>query len=220
MSIGRLFILLLFPTAFAQAQNSLVSQQTNASTASFSIAPSLGLTSFSFAGNSDWQPKTGLSAGALADFGRGYFSFETGVLYIQQGARVSSELTAGGRKYEIASAEVNLEYLAIPLLGRYNFSGDAQKGFFIKGGVMPETLIGKEAKLNVLGYGASTRDFEVASNDVLLVAGGGLEVPFSQNGSFRGDLTYNHGVVKVNSGGDNTLNNSGFLAAVGAMFAF
>ena len=220
MLIRALLISTVFPIAFAQAQDSLVSQQPNASTASMSVAPVLGMSTFSFAGDSMWQSKNGLTAGAIVDFGRSYFSMETGLMYMQQGARASLDATAGGRKVGTVTADVNLEYLALPILGRYNFSGDAQKTFFLKAGAMPQTLLGKEVKVSGFGQSYSTRDLDVATTDVLLVAGAGLEFPFSQNGSIRGDLTYNRGLLKVNNSGDTTLNNQGFLTSVGAVFAF
>ncbi|MDZ4678541.1 MAG: outer membrane beta-barrel protein [Oligoflexia bacterium] len=98
------------------------------------VMPVAGVVISDFQGNQSGQftSQNGLQAGLLMDFGRRNGVIETGVLYRQLGATVSS--TQG-------STNVNLRYLSIPVSAKYYFDAYASTTTYIKAGLVPSVLV-------------------------------------------------------------------------------
>ncbi len=178
------------------------------------LIPVLGMTSFDLEGEGtdddffEYKADQGGMGGLLLDIGSGAGAFQTGLVYLQTGPKASEHgLTVS----------VTLNYLAVPLLGKYNFSGDPSSTFFFKGGVTPMYFVDGKVKASYLGYNASQKidRKEISSGDVMATAGFGFAAPMVGGNSFIVDATFNRGLVSVNKSGDDKIYNQGFLVSVG-----
>ncbi|MES2855525.1 MAG: hypothetical protein V4692_06670, partial [Bdellovibrionota bacterium] len=130
-SITAATLLSLGMLATAQAQEGTIEAPQPRSEASpFRLTPVIGSSSFTTADEVDTDEfGDTLSAGVLADFGRGGLTFQTGVLTLQTEASSSD----GG------NASVDIDTWGVPLLLRVNFSGKPHETVFLKAGAMPFT---------------------------------------------------------------------------------
>lgn len=157
----------LFVGTFAQAQD------TGTSTAalprvidsSVRIAPVFGTSSFAV----DNKVSTdnfgdSYSAGVLADFGKGTWAFETGILTLQANADSTNGTVAG-----------NIDTWGVPLLAKWNMSGRPHSTFFVKAGGMPFVANG------------------AGNNDINLMAVGGIggAIPLGRSSALILDASYN-----------------------------
>lgn len=128
------------------------------------LIPAAGASSFALSNKVTLKNlDEGFTAGLFADFGPGWFAFETGVI-------TNASNTATGDQ----SATVRINNWGIPLLAKFNFSGKPHETVFLKAGVMPFTSTG------------DVQDF-----DVMGVAGIGGAIPLGHNSSLIVDASYN-----------------------------
>lgn len=144
---------------------------------------------------------TGVSTGALVDFGNGSLTFETGLLYEQFG---------GNGSFDGRGSRLNLSYLGIPVVGKLNFSGDADRTFFLKGGLRAMALTSQSSQLN----GKSTSP-GAAPTDLDAVVGIGGAIPVSSTNSLVLDASYLRGLTKINQSGPSDFRNEGFVLTAG-----
>jgi len=205
----------------------------------FKIIPTLGYVSTTVNGMLDYELKSGeqgndayqpwqggFGAGILVDVGHSNFVFETGLLYHQMGSKlkinIESNLNNGS-----ANSELKLEYLAIPLVAKYNFSGARRTGIFIKGGLLPSLLLDAKEKSSyskrALESGLTSSDSTTKSIkndlkeiDVLGTLGAGININMSPSSVFLFDASYNYGFTQITK--DKDFKNEGFLFLLGAAF--
>lgn len=120
----------------------------------------------------------GFSAGLLADFGTGPWSFETGVL------------TLGSQVNRVGdTASVNVDTWGIPLLAKLNFSGKPHETVFLKLGAMPFTTTGDIEETNLMGVGGIGAHIPLGRNSSIL-----LDASYNRLFSTAGDLTNYQGI--------------------------
>lgn len=158
----------LFMTTAAQAQDttegSVEAPMPRTSAAPFRIMPVVGSSSFTTADEIDTDEfGDTLSAGVLADFGSGRWTFETGILTLQSDTNTTED-----------SAAIDIDTWGVPLLAKVNFSGKPHETIFLKAGVMPFNAAGDADEFDVLG-----------------VAGVGGAIPLGRNSSLLLDASYN-----------------------------
>ncbi|RYZ70176.1 MAG: hypothetical protein EOP05_13675 [Proteobacteria bacterium] len=153
--------------SFAQAQDTGTSTAAlpNVIESTVRIAPVFGTSSFTVANEvSTDNFGDSYSAGVLADFGKGTWAFETGILTLQANADSSEGAVAG-----------NIDTWGVPLLAKWNASGNPHKTFFVKAGGMPFVANGP------------------GDNDVNLMAVGGIggAIPLGRSSAVILDASYN-----------------------------
>lgn len=171
------------------------------SDSSIHLIPTIGVAMMgikSDSGNSDLD--AGLSVGGLADFGSGMFTLETGLLYNQFGGKNSL-------------VQVNLNYLSVPVAGKFNFMGNPDKTAFLKLGVLPSFLMSQSASL--AGQSFSGSDVGAKSFDLPLIVGVGGAIPVARNMSIVIEADYLRGLMNINGDGDGTARNEGFMIGTG-----
>jgi hypothetical protein len=113
------------------------------------FVPVLGMSSSSVAfdgnGNGSSVSETGrgfaFTGGAILEMGRGSFSYETGLLYLQETFTSKVVSSSADTLTETAFKNGSLNFLGIPLLARMNFSGASDTRYHIKAGVIPVYLV-------------------------------------------------------------------------------
>lgn len=104
------------------------------------------------------------SAGVLADFGKGTWAFETGLLTLQANADSNNGNVAG-----------SIDTWGIPLLAKWNMTGRPHETFFVKAGAMP-----------FVANGAGNNDF-----NLMAVGGIGGAIPLGRSSAVILDASYN-----------------------------
>lgn len=194
---------------YSQSKSSVSS--TDESATPLHITPAVGAAVMSIksdSGGSD--PDTGVSIGGLVDIGRGITTFQTGLLYNQFGGKGTE--TVNGTDLNI---KVNLSYLSVPALAKFNFSGDPESTFFIKAGLMPGLLVSKQGTVSAGGQSVSTSDVSVNSFDLPAVAGLGGAIPISPTTSFIIEASYIRSLLNISSSGSGNARNEGVLLTAG-----
>lgn len=178
------------------------------------LLPHVGGAFFEQVGSVDaGQPDSGLTLGVLADFGTGPLLFETGLQYLQAGAR-----TAGLYQGRSASGRVRLDYIGVPLLAKFYVSGDVRsQGVYMKAGAMPMVLVGNQVSV-VDGNSGKIPSELLEPMDVVAVVGLGSSMIFERGMAIFVDGTFNRGLVKVNALGERKILNQGFTLNLGAAF--
>ena len=158
------------------------------SASSLRLIPAFGMSSFTNNGTPDLKHFSGsYTAGLLADLGSGYASFETGIVTL------SAQTTADN-----GNASFHVGTWGVPLLAKFNFSGNPHETIFAKAGVMPFTFSGDgRSGFNIMGVG-----------------GLGGHIALGQNSSLLLDATYNR--LFTRSG--NLTNYQGFAMMAGLAF--
>ncbi len=110
-------------------------------------------------GAKEWEASDSFTGGVIADIGRGRWQLETGLLYVRSGIKREVQnfaLYGTGDNY---MEYVDRDYVAIPLVGIYNFMERYTSSLFAKAGLWP--LIMTSARQET--YGTLLPD---ASSDV------------------------------------------------------
>lgn len=171
------------------------------------VMPVVGMIDSNLVGGStddSFSSKIGLQVGGLMDIGHSDAVLETGVLYRQLGATIES-------------AQVNLNYIAIPVGGKYYFSGQEDSSVFINGGIMPQFAVSR-----TISSGSASVDASgiFGSFDLDAYLGVGGKISMGDRTDFVVDLTYSRGLTNLNATqGDATFNNSAFGLTAGVAFA-
>ncbi len=209
----KLFVTLMALAAFqAHAYSSGNTSQTKylynpeTSGSAVHLTPTLGLAAMSLkSSNASTDTDMGISAGGYVELGDSMVTFQTGLLYNQFGGKVS----ALGQ-----SASINLSYLSVPLLAKFNVNGSAEQSFFLRMGVMPGFLVSKTAKA---GGQSETIDEGLKSFDIPMVIGLGAAIPTNSDMSISIGADYIRGLTSVASEGE--IRNEGFLLSAGVVLA-
>lgn len=88
-------------------------------------------------GAGNWEASDSFIAGVLADMGRGRWQFETGLLYVRNGIkREVNQLSLYGTGDNFFEY-VDRDYIAVPLVGIFNFMDRSASSMFAKAGIWP-----------------------------------------------------------------------------------
>ncbi len=178
------------------------------------LAPVLGIPFMMFKGDevsSQWKSAGGLSTGALVEIGSGYVTFQTGLLYNAYSIRAEE----GSEK-----AQFDFHYLAVPLLGKVNFLGNANRTVYAKLGIMPSQLTYKNYRYEIGGIKSSyNNDLNVNNFDMPIVAGLGGAINVGSNKAIIVESTYVRGTQKINKGEGN-YRLDGIVVSGGFSFGF
>lgn len=165
--------------------------------------------------NLDGQ-RNGIGAGVRLDIGRTEFVFETGLQYRQMGGITylyTEELAREKGITDRLEADLELNYLSVPLMAKYYFNGRSNPSFYSRIGLQPSFLLFKEARLrnskatSVIDY-SHISEFELTG-----AAGVGFQIPINDTTLAVFEGTYLRGLTSVF---DNTaLYNNGFSGTFG-----
>lgn len=130
------------------------------------VIPTAGVSSFTTADEVNFDNfDDGFTAGAFLDFGGGSWVFETGILALQ--TRGTADAATGAAAFDVDS-------WGIPLLLKWNMSGNTNSTVFLKAGAMPFQPDGTSGDFDVLG-----------------VAGIGAAIPLFRNTALTLEGSYN-----------------------------
>ena len=173
--------------------------------------------------------RASLSGGLLAEYGTGKMSFQSGLLYIQEGF-VSSITRQHGSYVSSGLVAGRIDYLGIPLLGKLNYHTSPRTYLSIKGGVIPVVFLGMEesveretafddGRIETATYSSLKRD-EFRSVNAIGQLGLGYLRRLTRTADFRLEAVYNHSLFPI--GADDKveprLYTSSFLLSLGLGF--
>jgi hypothetical protein len=148
---------------------------------------------------------------AVVDFG-GSFSLQPGLRYIQRGYGVDLTVSVSGQE-STTEGSLNLSYLDIPILARFEFSS---------GGVAPHVFAGPNIGFNLNAeseFDDETEDISdsVSGTDFGLEFGAGVDFGLSA-GTLTADVRYGLGLTDVPDEGDLSLSNRALMITAGFSF--
>jgi hypothetical protein len=156
-------------------------------------------------------------------------NFTTGLQFVRSNSKtndVSFTESSGGTSYTVRiRSELEMEHLALPLIGTYCFSGCSQWSFFAKGGVIPTYFLGGrnravyKTSYSVGGLSATTPersesarldDGDLTGLNAMGLVGGGYQFQFNRTLGLLLDMDYVHSFFKL--GGDGQAYHQGVWA--------
>jgi hypothetical protein len=145
------------------------------------LIPVAGASSFTTNDKVDLKHFDGsFAAGLLADLGDSYLNFETGI----------QTLSTRGHA-ENGNAAFSVNTWGIPLLAKFNFSGNPHQTVFAKAGAMPFTSSGDgRSGFNVLGVAGIGGNIGLGQNSSLV-----LDATYNRLFTKNGDLTSYQGIA-------------------------
>lgn len=151
--------------------------------------------------------KHGFAGGVLIDlYGKRYFTFETGVMFYQQGFSYSTTSLSNDNGVSLSKvvASGSLDYVGFPLLGKLNFMGRLSNTVYLIGGVTPQILVAKNLSIqgydennNQKQYNLTSDQYDVPPLDVSASLGAGFNLAFSNTQSLLVQATYNQGLIPI-----------------------
>jgi hypothetical protein len=178
---------------------------------SFTRISIVGATAFQDLSTND-TPK-GFAGSVLADFGRGMFSLQTGVQFLDIPAVVQisdSDPTLASHRKDITSA-----YVGVPIIAKYNYIEQPLAVFSLKLGVMPVTLINNQDPI-VYKDATQSNSVSLSTNDVIALAGFTGTAPIGDSSAFVLDGTYFRGTTAIDQ---NNSINQGVMFGLGFQFS-
>ncbi len=173
------------------------------------VIPQAGVVLATFVGDntSGTTTHTGLNIGALADFGRSNLQLESGLLYRQLGTKMSSRGV---------DASFDMNYISIPFMAKYNFSGFDTNTAYLKIGAVPAFAVSRSVTAKA-GSISATVDVADETNSFDIGVGGGLGGKFnvSPGMAFVVEADYIRGLTKLNSKGGDSIYNSDLSISAG-----
>ncbi len=189
--------------------------------APLSLTPVLGLAHMTLRGldKISTSDDNGVSFGALVDLQTPRMKelfLQTGVLYNQFGARAGN--LPDGNPANITGIRLNISYLSVPVLAKYNFLSMDGNTFFAKAGVMPGVVVGKELRASINGNSiADSHISDVKAYDLPVVLGLGGRIPFEKDYAMMLDASWVRSTMTIS--GNQNIYNQGFLVSAGINIA-
>jgi len=165
---------------------------------------------------SDGAQMSGTGGGLLLDVGRGWFSFEGGVQYIN--TPVTVFLTNPNLGSPMTQNTVRAQYVGAALYAKYNYIESPGAVFSLKAGAMPAYLA-NAGDLSATYYDPATggqTTMQPADDDVFGLAGFTGTAPLTESLSFVVDGTYYYGFAGVDANGTHS---QGLLIGVGLRYS-
>lgn len=150
----------------------------------------------------EFSHDTGTSAGLLMNFGSGFVTLETGVLYNQFGAKI---------KQDEVTIKLKFDYISIPVALKLNLFGDVENTVFLKAGVMPGFAQAKKFKAEFRGREIEQDVRGIKDFDLPAIAGMGGAISVAQNASLIIEASYIHSLQSIAKDDTNSdVRNTGF----------
>lgn len=189
--------------------------------APLSLTPVLGANYMSIRGIKELgtSPDTGMTVGALVDvqapMNKNLF-LQTGVLYNQFGTKVDDvQVTNGVRARGL---RINLTYLNIAAIAKYNIVSTDQNSVFVKAGVIPGVIVAKEFRGSAEGITFSRSGVpDLKQYDLPFIIGGGARIPFQKEYGLMLEAAYVRSIF--DTFGNSNAKNDGFVATAGINIA-
>ena len=191
----KFIVLLLLAGNLATAQN-------------LSFGPMVGLNVTSLSGKPNSSSKAGLLAGGFFNYSsKNWFGVGVQFLYNQMGA-----------KLDAPAEEINLNYLQVPVLFTYYFSGENKPGSF-----RPKLFAGPHANFllnakNKQGNDLNPNNTFYKSSDLGVTLGGGFNYALQNQMWINVDARYGIGLTDATQAPDKNITNRGFGLTVGLSF--
>ena len=173
--------------------------------------------------------RASVSGGLLAEFGTGKATFQSGLLYIQEGF-VSSITRQHGSYVSSGLVAGRIDYLGIPVLGKLNYHTSPRTYLSLKGGVIPVVFLGMEesveretafddGRIETATYSSLKRD-EFRNVNAIGQLGLGYLRRLTRTADFRLEATYNHSLFPIGADdkAEPRLYTSSFLLSLGFGF--
>ncbi len=144
--------------------------------------------------------RMGIGAGARIDIGRGDFVFETGIMYRQLGGVTylyTADQAAEKNLNSQLPAEVELNYISIPLMAKYYFNGRDNASFYARAGLQPSLLIFREARPQDTNTNAIIDLSVVNDFDLVASVGMGFQIELNETTMMVLEGNYLRGLTSV-----------------------
>lgn len=214
-TILMVMILALSSSTFAATQEGTSQMSADTRTpvgaSKSNVIPTVGLGSavIKMSGANQLKQTTSVSVAGLVEFGSGALTLQTGLGLNLLGAGVKDQEDFGRK---ITDARINLSYVNIPVIGKYNFSGSQSKTLFIKAGLMPGYLFHKEVTYKENDNKKSTKNISGIKNfDLPAVVGLGAAFPLQNGYGLVFDLSWIRSLQSIANDG-NAYNESFMLS--------
>lgn len=172
----------------------------------------------------DFNARPGFMAGLLVETGRNTFSFQTGIVYIQEGLAIRmSGLSSSGVQFS-GDATMKAHFVGLPLLAKINTGAAGETRVSVKGGIVPVYATNIDTQSNErLTQGSYTQNYssEYSSQtnlrqwNVLGQVGAGIVLPSGGNVDFRFDVLYNRSLMPLQSASDTSMYSQSFMGVLG-----
>ena len=183
----------------------------------FRIVPNFGVAAMSMTNDGSggidrkFDYDAGASAGVMGEFGRRSITGGVGVNFLQAGAKIGRT-----RGYNQDGKWV-LNYVQLPLIGKYNFMGNPNNTVFAKIGVAPSFLVTRRFEGNSDGRNVSVDLQGMNDFDVMASVGAGGAIEVTTEGAIVLSVDYVRGLISAKSVGAEE-NNHGFVGTIGYAF--
>ncbi len=155
--------------------------------------------------NTKINRRSGINAGVLLEIGRQMVTFQTGLVYMQDGFKATSSRAEGGYTY-VSTANTQLDYLGVPLLAKLNFRFREPIAIYGKAGLIPAVTTGVYSELGTQDHrpDGSIRERNYVKTgrenlrdvNVLAAAGAGMAV-LGRERDYRAEVMLNRSLLSV-----------------------
>lgn len=173
-----------------------------------SFGPMVGLNVTSLSGKANTSSKAGLLAGGFFNYSsKNWFGVGVQFLYNQMGA-----------KLDAPAEEINLNYLQVPVLFTYYFSGENKPGSF-----RPKLFAGPHANFllnakNKDGNDLNPNSLYYKNTELGVTLGGGFNYALQNQMWINVDARYGIGLTDATQAPNTNITNRGFGLTVGLSF--
>ena len=134
-----------------------------------------------------------------ADIGSSNFVLETGANYRSLGRKINDQ------------ANVNLNYIGVPVLAKMYLGNPSGTSLFIRAGVQPSWAVSKNVEATVLGtqfdadFDAGIKDFDLPA-----VAGVGVKLGLAPTVGLLLSADYSYSILPIQTSGETDIRNEAF----------
>jgi opacity protein-like surface antigen len=156
-------------------------------------------------GKSGIDSRSAFAVGGVLDLGlKGRFGVRFEPIYLRNGGDATQRNAYWGT---MDGAEFKLDYIALPVLARYEFGTDEKRSPYVLGGFGFNLAVDQKVDLTQGNSPKETVDLGsvFAPVDVTLEVGGGIAFPAGQN-RWAIDARLGYGLTNMNDGGTVTFN--------------
>lgn len=154
----------------------------------------------------DFNARPGYMAGLLLEAGRDTFSFQTGLVYLQEGVSVRGVGNdPSGQRYSV-DGNIKIHYIGLPILAKISTGSSGETRVSVKGGVIPAYATNTDTQNSTTvsnGVYSTTANQSWSSQDslrqfnVIGQVGAGVVLPSGGNVDFRFDVLYNRALMPM-----------------------
>lgn len=240
---ARGWITIILSTALSLAVVSVAQAQTGkfranisrkSSSSTMKLIPTVGYSAGFFEGSvSDADYKTearsSFNGGLLVEMGKGLLTFQSGLLYLQEGNKWSASRNTATSRSSL-KVDHRLDYMGVPALMKLNLPSDERSTrFTLKIGVTPALLLAAQSRsetTETTALGTQNKVYEVTTKDgvravnIMGNAGIGLEIPggASSSNDIRIEAQYARGLLPAGQQDDIKIYTQSVMLTIGMGF--